>query len=228
MAGASARARSTAKASSAGAATLAQLAEQAAGCRACPLWEGATQTVFGEGPPDARMMLVGEQPGDQEDRAGHPFVGPAGKVLDRALGAAEIDRTTVFLTNGVKHFKYRMRGKRRIHQRPSAGELAACRQWLETELELVEPEVIVAMGATAAHSLFGRATAIGANRGHPLESPLASAPVVITSHPSSVLRERDEEARHAAFDALAADLRVAASVAGLTAPDRALRASARA
>jgi DNA polymerase len=189
---------------------LGQLRRAAAGCRDCPLWKDATQTVFGEGPADASMMLVGEQPGDQEDRAGHPFVGPAGRVLDRALAAAEIDRGSVFLTNGVKHFKYRMRGKRRIHQRPSAGEVSACRHWLLAEIEALVPEVIVAMGGTAAHSLFGRATPIAANRGQPLQSPLFAPPVVVTVHPSSILRERDSDMRHVALDALADDLRTAA------------------
>jgi DNA polymerase len=158
------------------------------------------------------MMLVGEQPGDQEDRQGHPFVGPAGKVLDRALERAELDRSAIFVTNGVKHFKYRMRGKRRIHQRPSVGELTACRPWLEAEVALLEPEVIVAMGATAAHSLFGRALAIGAHRGQVLESELFASPVLVTTHPSSVLRERSDDARHEALAALADDLRVAAQL----------------
>jgi DNA polymerase len=192
-------------------ARLAALREEALACRACPLWEGATQTVFGEGPAGARLVLVGEQPGDQEDRAGHPFVGPAGRMLDRALEAAQIERSSVFLTNGVKHFKYRMRGKRRIHQRPNAGEVAACRRWLQAEVELLDPAVLVALGATAAHALFGRATAIGANRGHLLESELFDAPVLVTAHPSSILRERDSVARQAALEALSEDLRVAAS-----------------
>jgi DNA polymerase len=192
-------------------ARLAEVRGEALACRACPLWKDATQTVFGEGPLDARMALVGEQPGDQEDRAGQPFVGPAGRVLDTALAAAGIDRSTIYLTNGVKHFKYRMRGKRRIHQRPAAGEVAACRPWLEAELNLLEPEVVVALGATAAHSLMGRATAIGANRGHLLETPLFEYPVLVTVHPSSVLRERDADARRAALEGLAEDLRVAAS-----------------
>jgi DNA polymerase len=191
---------------------LQRVAREAARCRACPLWEGATQTVFGEGPADARLMLVGEQPGDQEDRRGHPFVGPAGRVLDTALERAEIDRASVFVTNGVKHFKYRMRGKRRIHQRPSAGELAACRPWLRAELELLSPDAVVAMGATAAHSLLGRATPIGANRGHPLDSPLFEPPVVVTAHPSSILRQRDPGLREAALDELVTDLRLAASL----------------
>jgi DNA polymerase len=180
--------------------------EQAMGCRACPLWEDATQTVFGEGPIDAQTMLVGEQPGDREDVAGHPFVGPAGRILDQALQAAEIDRSALYTTNAVKHFKYRQRGKRRIHQRPSAGEIGACRKWLEVEVEAIAPEVVVAMGATAAHALFGRATPIAANRGRLLESPLFGVPVLVTAHPSSVLRERDADSRHAALDALTSDL----------------------
>jgi DNA polymerase len=195
--------------------------QDAARCRACDLWRCATQTVFGEGPPDAALMLVGEQPGDQEDKQGHPFVGPAGRVLGQALELADIDRSTVFATNAVKHFKYRMRGKRRIHQRPNARELAACRPWLEAEVELVSPAAIVALGATAAHSLLGRATAVGENRGHPLQSPLFEPPVVVTTHPASVVRERDSDARHAALEALAADLRVAAELAGITGGARA-------
>jgi uracil-DNA glycosylase family protein len=191
--------------------TLDQLREEAARCTACELWRCATQTVFGEGPPDAHLMLVGEQPGDQEDKQGHPFVGPAGRVLDQALGLAEIDRSTVFATNAVKHFKYRMRGKRRIHQRPTVGELKACRRWLEAEVELISPDVTVALGATAAHSLLGRATPIGESRGRLLESPLFAAPVVVTVHPSSVLRQRDSEERRRALQELAADLRVAAA-----------------
>jgi len=190
----------------AGSSTLAHVRGEAAGCRACPLWADATQTVFGEGPVDARVMLVGEQPGDREDIDGHPFVGPAGRVLDQALVAAQIDRSAVFTTNAVKHFKYRQRGKRRIHQRPSAAEMTACRKWLELEVNLVRPEVAVAMGATAAHAMFGRATPIGANRGRLLESPLFGVPVIVTAHPSSVLRERDADARHAAIEALTSDL----------------------
>jgi len=188
-----------------GCSTLAHVRGEAAGCRACPLWADATQTVFGEGPVDARVVLVGEQPGDREDIDGHPFVGPAGRVLDQALEAAQIDRSAVFTTNAVKHFKYRRRGKRRIHQRPSAAEMTACRKWLELELDLVRPEVTVAMGATAAHAMFGRATPIGANRGRLLESPLFGVPVIVTAHPSSVLRERDADARHAAIEALTSD-----------------------
>ena len=185
---------------------------RARGCRACPLWRDATQTVFGEGASDALIMLVGEQPGDGEDRAGHPFVGPAGRVLDRALQTAGIERTVVYTTNAVKHFKYRHRGKRRIHQRPAAAELAACRPWLETEIELVSPRVVVALGSTAAHTLFGRATPVAANRGHPLQAALFE-PVLVTIHPSSVLRERDHDAREVALGKLVEDLRLAARVA---------------
>jgi uracil-DNA glycosylase len=192
--------------------SLSSLRGQAAGCRACPLWKDATQTVFGEGPSDAALVLVGEQPGDHEDREGHPFVGPAGRVLDRALQDAAIDRSAVFTTNAVKHFKYRLRGKRRIHQRPNASELAACRQWLEGEIAAIEPDLVVALGATAARSLLGRATSVRANRGNVLESPVLGVPVLITSHPSSVLRERDREARHRAEQALTDDLRVAAEL----------------
>jgi len=189
-----------------------QVRERARDCQACPLWQDATQTVFGEGPAHARIMLVGEQPGDSEDRAGRPFVGPAGLVLDRALAAAGLARSQVYATNAVKHFKHRQRGKRRIHQRPSAAEMSACRPWLEAEIELLAPAVVVALGASAAHTLFGRATAVGANRGRPLEAALFS-PVLVSAHPSSVLRERDRDARHAALDALSEDLRAAARLA---------------
>jgi uracil-DNA glycosylase len=188
------------------------LAREAAECQACPLWRNATQTVFGEGESSADLMLVGEQPGDREDLEGRPFVGPAGAVLDRALDAAAIERSTVYVTNAVKHFKFRQRGKRRIHQRPDAAEVAACRQWLAAEVELVAPAVVVAMGATAARAVFGRATAIGENRGHVLESSLLSPPVVVTAHPSSVLRQRDHRARRTALEALTSDLRFASSV----------------
>ncbi len=191
---------------------IAGVRAQARDCRACPLWKDATQTVFGEGPPTAQIMLVGEQPGDREDQAGQPFVGPAGHVLDQALAAASIPRSTIYATNAVKHFKYRQRGKRRIHQRPSVGEMTACRPWLEAELELVAPEVVVALGATAAHALIGRATPVADSRGQPLQGALFS-PVVVTAHPSSVLRERDHDARHAALQAIGEDLRLAAQIA---------------
>jgi uracil-DNA glycosylase len=193
------------------AAALERVRREAAGCRACPLWRDATQTVFGEGDANAALMLVGEQPGDQEDKQGHVFVGPAGHVLDRALEEAGIDRARTYRTNVVKHFRYRMRGARRIHQRPNAAEIAACRPWLEAELELVAPALIVALGATAAQGIMGRATPVGANRGRVLQTPLFEPPVLITAHPSSVLRERDRERRHGAMTALVEDLRMAAS-----------------
>ncbi len=192
---------------------IADLRDEARECRACPLWADATQTVFGDGPPGASIVLVGEQPGDSEDREVQPFVGPAGRVLDQALATAQIERTAIYATNAVKHFKYRQRGKRRIHQRPSVGEMTACRPWLEAEIELISPRVVVALGATAAHTLIGRATPIAASRGHPLEGALFS-PVLVTAHPSSVLRERDHDARQAALEAIGADLRLAAEIAG--------------
>jgi uracil-DNA glycosylase family protein len=192
--------------------SIASVRRKAEDCRACPLWRDATQTVFGEGPAHAGLMLVGEQPGDHEDRVGHPFVGPAGTVLEDALEQAGIERSAVYTTNAVKHFKYRSRGRRRIHQRPSAAEQAACRPWLERELELVAPVVVVALKATAAHALIGHATPIGKNRGRPLEGALFS-PVLVTAHPSSVLRERDRESRHEALATIVSDLRVARSLA---------------
>jgi uracil-DNA glycosylase len=189
--------------------SLASVCREAKECRACPLWQDATQTVFGEGPPQAALMLVGEQPGDREDPSGRPFVGPAGGVLDDALERAGVERSDVYMTNAVKHFKHRRRGKRRIHQRPSAAEQAACRPWLERELELVAPTAVVALGATAAHVLIGRATPIGESRGRPLEGGLFS-PVLVTAHPSSVLRERERDARH---EALTAIVQVALNIA---------------
>jgi uracil-DNA glycosylase family protein len=197
------------------AAQLESVRNEAARCHACALWKDATQTVFGEGPADARIMLVGEQPGDKEDLAGHPFIGPAGHVLDQALETAAIDRSMVYTTNAVKHFKYRTRGKRRIHQRPAAGEVAACRRWLQSEVELVRPDLLVALGAIAAYSLIGRATTVGEHRGQILESSLFEPPVLVTAHPSSILRERHTRAREAALAALSDDLRLAArSLAG--------------
>jgi len=191
---------------------LADVHREAVRCRRCPLWRDATQTVFGEGPIDASIALVGEEPGDVEDREGRVFVGPAGRVLDEALERAGIERSAVYVTNAVKHFKFTMRGKRRLHQRPSAAELEACRPWLEQEVDAVRPHVLVALGASAARSLIGRPTAIGENRGRLLESPLFAAPVLITAHPSSVLREPDREARTSALAALAKDLALARSV----------------
>jgi len=189
---------------------LAALREAAADCRGCDLWQFATQAVFGEGPPGARIMLVGEVPGDREDRTGSPFVGPAGRELDQALETVGIDRREVYLTNAVKHFKFEERGKRRIHQRPDAKQIKACRPWLHAELEVVRPEVLVALGATAAKSLLGSTFRLMAQRGEPLESDLA--PVVLaTIHPSAILRGRDGEARQAQRELFTGDLRVAAA-----------------
>ena len=174
--------------------TLRKVAEAAKGCRACDLWRSGTQTVFGEGRAKAELMLVGEQPGDQEDLAGRPFVGPAGKLLDRALEEAGIDRELAYVTNVVKHFKWQPRGKRRIHQKPNAAEIAACRPWLDAELALIQPEVLVCLGATAAQALLGRQFRVSRDRGVPVESDLAPV-VMATVHPSSILRSenRDEE-----------------------------------
>jgi DNA polymerase len=191
---------------------LERLRHLAAGCRDCPLWRGTTQTVFGEGSVGAQIMLVGEQPGDREDVQGRPFVGPAGALLDRALGEAGIDRSLTYTTNVVKHFKYRMRGKRRLHQRPNAEEIGACRQWLDAELELVRPRVLVCLGATAAGALLSGRPSVERDRGRPLPSDLAPF-VMLTAHPSAALRQRSSQARHAAIAALVADLRVAAHAA---------------
>jgi uracil-DNA glycosylase len=183
--------------------------EQAAKtCKACALWENATQTVFGEGKGKARVMVVGEQPGDQEDRQGHPFVGPAGHVLDRALAESGIDRNHLYVTNAVKHFKWEPRGKRRIHKKPADAEIAACYQWLERELELVQPVLVIAMGATAARALLGRATPIEANRGR-LMPFHAGMQILITVHPSYLLRVPDQF-RAEAYSRFVQDLRLAA------------------
>ncbi|HET6793815.1 MAG TPA: UdgX family uracil-DNA binding protein [Acidimicrobiales bacterium] len=173
---------------------LGRLSEAAAGCRGCDLYRNATQTVFGEGPPDARVMLVGEQPGDQEGRRGEPFVGPAGALLDQALEQAGVDRSAVYVTNAVKHFKWEARGKRRLHKKPSAREVAACRPWLEAEIGAVDPEVVVCLGATAAQALLGSSFRVTAHRGEliPVEG---RPPVLATVHPSSILRAPDDEAR---------------------------------
>ena len=168
------------------------LLKDARDCTRCHLFKHATQTVFGEGPLDASIMFVGEQPGDQEDLAGRPFVGPAGQLLDKALEAAGIDRSTVYVTNAVKHFKFVPRGKRRIHNKPDAGEIEACRWWIDHERELIRPPVTVALGATAAQSLFGKAMAIGKNRGAPLELP-DGGECWITVHPSFLLRIPEED-----------------------------------
>ncbi|MEO8440367.1 MAG: UdgX family uracil-DNA binding protein [Spartobacteria bacterium] len=188
--------------------SLTTLREAAASCTACPIYKNATQTVFGEGPKKATMMLLGEQPGDQEDRSGQPFVGPAGQLLDRALEEAGIDRSGVYVTNTVKHFKWEPRGKRRIHQRPSSRDIAACRPWLEAELRLVRPNVLVCLGSTAAQALFGSSFRVTRERGKVLESELA-ARVVTTVHPSSLLRQPDEEARAREYTLFVNDLRVA-------------------
>jgi DNA polymerase len=187
------------------------LREAAAGCRGCGLWEDATQTVFGTGPPrTARMVLVGEQPGDREDREGEPFVGPAGRVLDQALREAGIERRETYVTNAVKHFKWRPAGKRRLHQRPNAEEIRACRPWLDAELAVVRPEVLVALGATAAKALFGPSFRVTRDRGTFLESDLAPH-ATATVHPSSLLRIDDSEERRMAEQELAEDLARAAA-----------------
>jgi DNA polymerase len=186
--------------------SLKALREAAAGCRGCHLWRPATQTVFGEGAAGARVMLVGEQPGDREDRAGQPFVGPAGRELDRALEEAGIDRRAAYVTNVVKHFKFQGRGKRRIHATPKKFEVDACRPWLDEELRVVKPEALVVLGATAGKALFGSKFTIRDARGHPIESELAPL-VTATIHPSAILRAPDDEARRRERDGLVADLR---------------------
>lgn len=177
-------------------------------CRACELWRMGTQTVFGEGPVDADLMLVGEQPGDREDREGHPFVGPAGRVLDQGLADAGIDHDRVYVTNVVKHFRWTPRGKRRIHQRPTAEHIRACRPWLDAELRLVQPNILVCLGATAAQALLGPTFRVSTDRGVPVPSPLAPL-VFATVHPSSILRARDEE-RDREYEAFVRDLRAVA------------------
>src|SRR5438034_6046108 len=174
--------------------TLEKLREAAAGCRACDLWKKGTQTVFGEGASHASVMFVGEQPGDKEDLAGKPFVGPAGAVLDKALAAAGIERSEVYVTNVVKHFKWEPRGKRRIHKKPNSLEIAACKPWVEAEIEVLKPDVIVCLGATAAQSLLGKNFKVSTQRGIFIESPLAPY-VMATVHPSSLLRAPDDETR---------------------------------
>jgi uracil-DNA glycosylase len=192
--------------------TLPRLREASAGCTACPLHETGTQTVFGEGARSAEVMLVGEQPGDREDREGRPFVGPAGRLLDEALVDAGIDRRLAYVTNVVKHFKWTPRGKRRIHAKPNWSEIAACRPWLEAELDVVRPQVLVCLGATAAQALLGRDFRVTRQRGEPVETPLA--PIALaTVHPSSILRG-DPEEREAAYAAFVDDLRVVARLLG--------------
>ena len=191
------------------------LRDAARDCRACHLYKRATQTVFGEGPKRAAIMLIGEQPGDSEDVAGKPFVGPAGKIMNRALDEAGIDRKQVYVTNAVKHFKWEPRGKRRIHQKPNAREIAACRPWLEAELRIVRPKLVVAMGATAAQTIFGPGFRVTRERGRVLPSPFETGDceIVATVHPSSLLRQPDEESREREYKHFVADLRVAAKAA---------------
>jgi uracil-DNA glycosylase len=185
--------------------SLSALRQAAAGCRGCHLWQGATQTVFGEGPKRARVMLVGEQPGDKEDLAGKPFVGPAGRELDRGLQAAGIARDEAYVTNVVKHFKFEERGRRRIHQTPKRFEIDACRPWLDAELEAVEPDALVLLGATAAKALLGSSFRVTRHRGELLDSELAPI-LTATIHPSAILRAPDDAARAAEREAFAEDL----------------------
>ncbi|MDX6437642.1 MAG: uracil-DNA glycosylase [Gaiellaceae bacterium] len=192
--------------------SLTSLREAARECTACPLWRSGTQTVFGEGKKRARLLLVGEQPGDREDLEGRPFVGPAGRLLDECLAEAGIDRKDTYLTNVVKHFKWEARGKRRIHQKPNWSEISACRPWVEAELEVVKPHVLVCLGATAAQALLGREVRVTRDRGRLLECELA--PVAIaTVHPSSILRARDREERQREQALFVDDLRLAAAAA---------------
>ena len=187
-------------------------AEAAHACTACPLYEHATQVVFGRGPATAQLLLIGEQPGDREDTAGEPFVGPAGGVLWACLADAGVERSSVYVTNAVKHFKFEQRGKRRIHQKPNWTELAACRPWLDAELELLRPKVIVALGATAAQSLLGKSFRVTQQRGEAIAAPPLAEWIVATVHPSSIIRQRDEAARHAERQAFVRDLNVVAAL----------------
>ena len=191
--------------------SLTKLRQAAAGCKACDLWKTGTQTVFGEGAKAAEIVFVGEQPGDQEDQQGKPFVGPAGRVLDEGLEEAGIDRALAYVTNVVKHFKWEPRGKRRIHAKPNWAEIAACRPWLDAELEAVKPKVLVCLGATAAQALLGRQFRVTKQRGVLVESDLAPH-VIATVHPSSILRQDTEEARQKAMADFVADLRVVAKL----------------
>jgi DNA polymerase len=191
--------------------TVPRLRKIAAGCTACDLYKRGTQTVFGEGAPDARVVFVGEQPGHEEDLVGRPFVGPAGRLLDRALVEAGIDRSTVYVTNVVKHFKWELRGKRRIHAKPSSREIAACRPWLDAELAVLEPEVVVCLGATAAQALLGRQFRVSTQRGQWVTSSLAPH-VLATVHPSAILRAPDDETRETETRRFVDDLRTVAAI----------------
>jgi uracil-DNA glycosylase len=190
---------------------LERLRRDAADCQACPLWQTGTQTVFGEGAASAQVVFVGEQPGDQEDKEGRPFVGPAGRVLDEALELAGIDRSTTYVTNAVKHFKWTARGKRRIHAKPNWSEIAACHPWLQSELEAIEPAVVVCLGATAAQALLGKQFRVTKQRGTWIESELAEH-VTATIHPSSILRQRSDEDRHREMAGFVEDLKLVATV----------------
>ena len=192
--------------------SLSKVAAAARECTACPLYKNATQTVFGAGPKNARILMIGEQPGDYEDVAGKPFVGPAGKMLDRALDDAGINREEVYVTNAVKHFKWEPRGKRRIHQKPSARDIAACRPWMEAELRLVQPKLVVCLGSTAAQAIFGPAFRVTKQRGKVLQSSFASK-VLATVHPSSLLRQPDELSRQREYALFVTDLRAALAAA---------------
>src|SRR5579864_8840019 len=193
------------------ASSLQILREEAAHCRACPLWKNATQTVFGEGPAHAQALLVGEQPGDKEDLAGHPFVGPAGQMLDRALVETGIDRKLVYVTNAVKHFKFVPRGKFRLHQKPTTPEIKACRPWYERELAAIKPDLVVAMGATAAQSVFGKITPINKNRGRLIDLDDGTK-ALVTVHPSYLLRLPDEDAKAREYERFVEDLKIAAGL----------------
>ena len=195
--------------------SLTAFREAAADCKACDLWERGTQTVFGEGARGAEVVFVGEQPGNEEDLSGHPFVGPAGRLLDDALAEAGIDRTHTYVTNVVKHFKWEPRGKRRIHKKPNAGEISACRPWLEAEINLVKPKVIVCLGATAAQALLGRQFKVTKQRGQFIESTFAPY-IMATVHPSSILRAPDDETRHTEKRAFIDDLKRVANVLSKT------------
>lgn len=192
---------------------LQDLREAIQGCRACELWEGSTQPVLGEGARGARLMLVGEQPGDREDIEGHPFVGPAGRILDQGLERAGIERRSVYVTNAVKHFRYKARGKRRIHQTPERAHVTACAPWLAAELRIVSPQALVCLGATAARALLGSQVRIGRDRGRPMDSDLAPL-VTLTTHPSAILRAPDEPGRREAMEGFVSDLRAVADWMG--------------